>query len=86
MLGGRSATTGVLGAKIIPSGVHCVLTDPPESVATSKHSSSEKRRVLTRVSPEDYSVLDAARSNKEPTEKDLLALANALDNVFETAP
>ncbi|MEK6262016.1 MAG: hypothetical protein AABP62_25740 [Planctomycetota bacterium] len=66
--------------------VDCVLTAPPESVTLPKHSSSAERDVLTRVSPEDYAVLANAKSNQEPTEEDFVALATAVERVFDEAP
>jgi hypothetical protein len=66
--------------------IDCVLTAPPESVTLSKHSSSAECDVLIRVSPEDYAILANAKSNREPTEEDFVALATAVERVFDAAP
>jgi hypothetical protein len=68
----------------IPSGVRHVLREPPEMVLTKR--GMEKHTVLWRMDPNDYTLLEAARQNHEPSEADLRALEEVIDRVFETAP
>lgn len=61
-----------------------VLTREPDSVVSK--SSKETRRVLARVDPKDYATLAAARDHPNPTEADLMSLAEVVERVLETKP
>jgi hypothetical protein len=58
-----------------------VLSQPPSFVVT--RGGTERRKVLTRIDPEDYAFLQAARDKQNPTEDDLDALADVVDRVME---
>jgi hypothetical protein len=64
----------------VPAGA-IVLTKPPKVVLTRGYT--EKSVVLTRVTPRDYPVLEAAGRNANPSAQDLLTLAKVVDRVQE---
>ena len=64
----------------VPTGT-LVLTPPPTFVST--RGISQRRVVMTRVSPEDYEKLVAARSKTNPTEEDLEKLDELIDEVID---
>jgi hypothetical protein len=64
------------------AGIQHILTAEPEFVVT--RTGSEKRRVLTRVEPEDYDVIVASRKNQNPTEADLIELMQVVMRVLNT--
>ena len=64
----------------VPTGV-MVLTPAPTFVTT--RGIAERRVVMTRVTPEDYEALAAARSKTNPTEEDLEALDELIDRVTD---
>ena len=61
-----------------------VLTAPPQSV--SSRSSTETRTGLTRVPRETYAKLESALGRRDPNERDLAALADAIEDVWDAAP
>jgi hypothetical protein len=61
-----------------------VLTSPPEFVVTS--GSSERRKVMTRVSVKDHALIEKARENKNPTNQDYANLSDAVERVLDEAP
>jgi hypothetical protein len=65
----------------VPHGA-TVLTRAPK-VVTSR-SSTERRTFMARVDPKDYAVIRAAQDNKDPSEDDLNALAEAVDRVADS--
>jgi hypothetical protein len=67
----------------VPAGAY-VLTPAPEFVTTSAYT--EKRTVLTRVNPGDYTFLAAAREKQDPTEEDLDVLDEVLERVLGAQP
>jgi hypothetical protein len=67
----------------VEQGHDYVLEAPPRSLRTS--SSSEERRVLTRISDDDYRRLDAAQHAGAATGEDLRALRALLDRIMRPA-
>jgi hypothetical protein len=67
----------------IPDGAY-VLTPAPECVTTKGFT--ERRVILARVDPKDYSFIERARKNKNPTENDLKALTEVVDRILESEP
>jgi hypothetical protein len=64
--------------------VHYVLATPPDCVTTKGFS--ERRAVMTRVDPKDYSFIEAARKNTNPSETDLKALFEVVNRVLQSEP
>jgi hypothetical protein len=61
------------------SGVDYVLEAPPDSIYGD---GMEKRQVLDRIDAEFYERLSAAKEKTDPTEADLNALSELLDEVY----
>jgi hypothetical protein len=61
-----------------------VLESPPDQVRT-KYSTTT-RTALTRVSSQDYALLESARDRPDPSEQDLQALADVVERVLDAAP
>jgi hypothetical protein len=66
------------------SAAQYVLTAPPDSVRTKR--SSATRTALTRVERADYDELESALGKKNPTERDLEKLVEAVETIEDKAP
>ena len=66
------------------SAAQYVLIPPPDSVRTK--SSTATRTALTRVERRDYAKLEAALGKRDPTERDLEDLDEAIEIVLDSAP
>jgi hypothetical protein len=67
----------------IPAGV-LVLQSPPDMVVTSGYT--EQRKVMTRVDPKDYAILERAQDNANPSEHDLEVLEEVVERILDSAP
>jgi hypothetical protein len=61
-----------------------VLTPPPDFVVT--RGGSERRRIMTRASIKDHSVIRKARDNKNATKQDFETLLEVVDRIEDEAP
>jgi hypothetical protein len=76
--------------KLVPSdawnevtGTDYVLTSPPESMVS--HGGTERRKVLDRIRIEDYDRLTAAAEKQNPTQADVDALGELIDDILADA-
>jgi hypothetical protein len=65
------------------TGAEYVLTLPPESVVI--HSAIEKKKVVARIGTKDYARMQRANRKERPTERDVEALADLLDDIVAKA-
>jgi hypothetical protein len=65
------------------TGSEYVLQLPPESVVS--RSAIEKKKVVARIDAKDYARMQRANRQQRPTEKDVEALAELLDDIAAKA-
>jgi hypothetical protein len=66
----------------LPGGISYILRDAPDSVYT--RSPETTRRVLTRISKEEYHQLRQAHRVENPTQQDVYALAEVTERVLDS--
>jgi len=65
------------------TGIDYVLTAPPKSIMSS--TGTTRRKVLDRIRIEDYERLTAAAEKKDPTQADVEALGELIDDILADA-